>query len=101
MRPQDVLAVSGQMTEMECQHESPEAVSWERDGTSVIQGANSPCDCEVLDSGSLQFHSPSVDDVGLYTCFVLVGQGVTETCSASLRLAGKALYRTCMFVCTC
>ena len=84
-QPQDVVARAGTMDFMECVYMDPNlAVSWEKDGIY-----DQSCDCQVTSDGTLEFNDISAEETGEYSCFVQIAFGVSRSCSAYLRLAGK------------
>ena len=87
VQPEDVVAVVGQMVQMDCQYGDTTSLSldWEKDGTSILDGE----DMFVHSNGTLQFNSVEVDDVGTYDCVVRTGFAQSFQCSAQLRLAGE------------
>ena len=102
-QPQNVLVNAGQMALIECEYGS-RAVRWRKGSTSILdmEDASNPCDCQILSDGDLQFNNASLGDAGDYTCFVLVSHGVTNTCTATLGLAGEStcVYRDMCGVCS-
>ena len=87
IQPEDVVAVVGQMVQMDCQHEAT-FVNWEKDGTTILDSD----DTIVHSNGTLQFNSVDLEDVGTYDCVARVGFGTSVECSAKLRLAGELVW---------
>ena len=95
VRPDDVVAGAGEMVMMTCYYAqgSSEVLTWDTDISSIT----SSCDCTILDNGHrLQFNYVTVDNVGRYTCNILVGPGDARGCSATLKLAGELSQYMCM-----
>lgn len=89
-QPQDVVARAGTMDFMECVYMDPNlAVFWEKDGTSIGGLDDQSCDCQVTSDGTLEFNDISAEETGEYFCSVLIALGVSRSCPAYLRLAGK------------
>ena len=84
-RPQDVVAVLGEIAQMDCMYGPSRAVDWEEDGTSIIEGDEQ---YTIFSNGTLQFNSVTEENAGTYVCVVQIGFGNTSRCSGDLRLAG-------------
>lgn len=102
IQPEDVVAVVGEMVQMDCQYEDDRALSWLKDGTAILSDSE---DTFVHPNGTLQFNSVDMEDVGTYECRVQLGFTDFRTCSAELRLAGELggggwAEGTCFHTCT-
>lgn len=86
IQPEDVVAVVGEMVQMDCQYEDDRALSWLKDGTAILSDSE---DTFVHSNGTLQFTSVDMEHVGTYECRVQFGFGVFHKCFAELRLAGE------------
>ena len=81
------MARVGEMAMMQCEYTNQEPVEWDKDGTSIISGG-SLCDCTISGDGHLIFNNVTTEDVGVYTCVVIIAF-LPHRCSATLRLAGE------------
>ena len=98
VRPEHVVARAGETAMMTCYYEqgSSEVLTWDMEMTSITSDSSS-CDCTILDNNHrLQFNNVTVDNVGRYTCNILVGPGDARGCSATLKLAGELSQYMCL-----
>ena len=89
--PEHVVVRAGEMAVMTCYYDqgSSEILTWDMEMTTITSDSSS-CECTILDNGHrLQFNNVTVDNVGRYTCKILVGPGDARGCSATLKLAGE------------
>ena len=90
IRPQDVVAMAGQMAMMRCEYTGVD-VEWDREGTSII-ATQEPCNCQRAEDGTLHFNNVSKEDEAKYTCVAQIGF-MAARCSAFLWIAGKTMGR--------
>ena len=95
-RPQDVVAVLGEITRMDCAYSSSLPVNWEMDGTSIIDEEGGQF--TLFANGSLQFNSVTEENAGTYVCIVQTGFGMSARCSGDLRLAGGFARHNTIFI---